>query len=280
MFILKFFFQSKLNIRLARKHKGYTLIEILVVISIVGFMAAAAMYLVNSSREKGRIAGLLQFSSGIKASLANYPVSFWSFDNGSATDGFGNNHGTLNGGMTCSSAGVIGKACYFDGSNDWITKTSPSGLPLGNNPFTISAWVNFDSTPNFKIITAWGSMGSRGVNWFTISGGKLMHINFNNSGDLAANTALSANKWHHVVVTYDGAKRRFYADGKLDGENTPQTMAVTGGDFTIAYDANGNGHHYKGYIDEVQVYSGAISFSQIKKMYAEGAAKRGIAIYN
>lgn len=34
--------------------KGYTLVEILVVISIIGFMAAAAVYAVNIARVKGR----------------------------------------------------------------------------------------------------------------------------------------------------------------------------------------------------------------------------------
>lgn len=55
-----------------KKNKGYTLVEILVVISIIGFLAAAAVYSVQIARLKGRDARRLLDMQQIQLALNVY----------------------------------------------------------------------------------------------------------------------------------------------------------------------------------------------------------------
>ena len=42
------------------------------------------------------------------------------------------------------------------------------------------------------------------------------------------NTELTANRWYHIIVKYDGKNRGIYLDGKLDAEveNTNASISV------------------------------------------------------
>lgn len=73
--------------------KGYTLIEILVVVAIIGFLAASAMYAINRARMKGRDARRLADINQIQKALALYydknktypPANGWQSDCSGAT---------------------------------------------------------------------------------------------------------------------------------------------------------------------------------------------------
>jgi hypothetical protein len=86
---------------------------------------------------------------------ASYPdglVSYWQFDNDTATDSVGTNHGTINGASWAE--GLVGGALRFDGNNDIVTLPNISGY----GDFTMSAWFKASSPdttgPSFKL--GWG----------------------------------------------------------------------------------------------------------------------------
>ena len=86
-------------------------------------------------------------SIGLTAQLPSYVptnglVGWWPF-NGNANDESGNgNNGTVNGAtLTSDRFGVANKAYSFDGVNDYILILN-SLLPVNENSYTISMWVN------------------------------------------------------------------------------------------------------------------------------------------
>ena len=67
-------------------------------------------------------------------------LGWWTFDDGTASDGSGNgNNGTLQGGPTATT-GRISQGLNFDGSDDRVS-LSPFNHDIGTGDFTWSAWV-------------------------------------------------------------------------------------------------------------------------------------------
>ena len=72
-------------------------------------------------------------------------IAAYSFEEGTGTatvDASGQlNTGTLNGGVTWSTAGKYGKAVSFNGTSGMVTVADKASLDL-TNAMTLSAWVN------------------------------------------------------------------------------------------------------------------------------------------
>ncbi len=278
------FFVRDLIIR--QKGAGFTLIEILVVISIISFLAVTALYYINDAREKGRIAALLQFSDGIKATLSNSPAAYWSFDKGNAGDGWGQNHGTLNN-MDSSNIvkGVVGNALYFNGIDERIRIVS-SNLDIFKNPnsWTFEAWIKPTGAGVDDTQTIFNSMWHRP--WIAymkssndiqvgILGGPFTW------GRSSGNNSIIINKWNHIVLVVKAGDSingfKWYINGKKTNIYPYEVIYgnSTNGTYQIG---DANAFRFQGSIDEVKIYTEALPFAQIENHYAEGVKKFNLAV--
>src|SRR5690606_19665942 len=85
-----------------------------------------------------------------------------------------------------------------------------------------------------------------------------------------SNKELPLNQWSHVVTTYDGSEKRIYINGDLDIATAVTGTLGTGGDVTIgalAADRDNTDRRFDGLIDDVRVYSRALSADDIKALY-------------
>lgn len=73
--------------------------------------------------------------------------------------------------------------------------------------------------------------------------------------------------WHHIALTYDGSTQKLYVDGAL------KSSAVLTGSIGTNSNNLKIGEYVPGKIDEVRIYSEALSTSQIQKHYTEGLEK-------
>jgi len=130
-------------------------------------------------------------------------------------------------------------AVYFDGVADVFvgTEFAPEGL-VGLNPTrSMEAWVLNPTISGEETIVSWGRRGG--------PDGTNMAFNYGNDGKFGAvghwggdfhdvgwiNNdwtvgAPDANKWHHLVYTFDGEVTRLYSDGELWNEE--ETVATWG----------------------------------------------------
>jgi glucose/arabinose dehydrogenase/PKD repeat protein len=178
--------------------------------------------------------------------------------------GTGNNGSTS--GTTWNASGRFGPALSFDGSSASVTIPDSGSLDLSSG-MTLEAWVNPSAAAG-----PW-----RTVVFKQASGGMVYALYSNNGASRATGqlsilgeqnavgtSVVSANTWTHLATTYDGATLRLYVNGtqvgsKAQAGNIP---ASTG-----ALRIGGNsvwGEWFAGLIDEVRIYSRALTAGEIQ----------------
>jgi glucose/arabinose dehydrogenase len=200
--------------------------------------------------------------------LADNPLSFWRLGDASgatAKDEKGVNAGTYANGITLGAAGALtgdnDTAVLLDGVDDGVN----FGSPNLTGPFSIELWA---------FLTGPGSTGATGyatllgydythrILW-DAAGGRLL-TQFD--GNFFSTPNVSVNAWHHIVYTWDGTTERFYVDGTAAG-NHATTLPAWNSAFSLgAYDYAD--YMFKGRLDELALYNGALSATQVANHYA------------
>ena len=211
----------------------------------------------------------------------DHPVAYWRLDETSGTtahDATGNGHdGTINGGVTLGQPGATNDgdtAMSFDGSSGDITVSNLTGIPSGNQSYTLEAWVkglnganNMGSPDGF---IGYGNYGTDGqVIAFRDAGCNGLDTywwNYDTSANFSAN--LCDGSYHYIVATYDNATgtRTIYLDGVQVGQDqAPTTNNAQLMNFALAK-TNG-GEYLQGALDDVAIYDYALSQTQITNHY-------------
>jgi X-X-X-Leu-X-X-Gly heptad repeat protein len=217
-------------------------------------------------------------------------VGYWSFDEGTGTkagdfSGKGN-MGTFFNAPTWTN-GKRGKALAFvAGNNDYISMGTPSSLGLTNTG-TLAAWFKTGNHTGYPVIVG-------NANYVTDRNGYLLSINdvFDGAGTVrlevdsgSASVSINSanayddNQWHYAVGTWDGSNLKIYIDG--EAANTPVAQggvnAVSGVNPVIIGRDPGNDatSNFDGNIDEVRIYSRALSAAEVKALYGRGSNAGG-----
>jgi hypothetical protein len=233
--------------------------------------------------------------SGTKLGAAGGLVGHWTFDGADVTDKVYDRSGNSNNGYyyngATSSAKVMGKlgqALNFYGSNNFV---SVAGTPITSTVRSYAAWIRPRTAgeSNFgQIISTDVTGSSAGMSWSMCSGdaecsglSNTMELFAFFSGTdgtwhTGANT-ITMNAWNHVAVVYDNSLTTndpiFYVNGQLVATtetSQPTLTRSTDIAFTIgSYASNGN-FAFDGLIDDVRVYTRALSPAEIKQLYKLG----------
>lgn len=218
-------------------------------------------------------------------------LGFWNFDDcdscTTAVDRSGNgNIGTMTNGAGRTSAGKIGNAGNFDGSNDYVSINDGSSLNLTGSQ-TWTAWINTDTlgvpptNGQRVIVSRWSasnwqslmdlSVPSAGIVRFAIAIDAVPNTAIRQSA-----TAVSIGRWYHVAGVYNASAQTmdFYLDGVLDNGTLSGSVPTSAADVPagsasprIGFKGDGIDAFFDGQIDEVRVYNRALSADEVKTLY-------------
>lgn len=258
-----------------QKQKGFTLLELLIVIAIIGVLASVVLVSYPSATKKAKLGNALRFSDNIRGSLQQDMVAWWKFDETSGTiakDTWWNQlHGTVSGATWVE--GIKNNALSFDGTDDYVGTGSTLGLSSGSS-VTVSAWINTSTVSGISDILnlaqwdggPWSGWRLRrngsGLIWKVGDGTSIAH-------QVSGGSTITAGNWHHVVGTYNGSYLRIYIDGVSVGNVADTfTFSPASGHYIGKY--AGAAYYFSGLIDDVQIYSAALPVAVIQQHYAEG----------
>jgi hypothetical protein len=195
-------------------------------------------------------------------------VGAWSFNEGSGntvTDASGKgNPGTISG-ATRTTSGKYGGALTFDGVNDLVTVADANTLDL-TTAVTMEAWVRstkaggwrtvaIKEAPNHLVYGLYGNTGGNKPSGQVVINGT--------DNEVRGTSALTLLSWTHLAMTWDGATQRFYVNGALvSSKTTSGVMSNSTG--ALRFGGNGVwGEYFTGQLDELRIYSRALSASEI-----------------
>lgn len=216
-------------------------------------------------------------------------TSWWN-GNGNANDILNNNNGTSQGGVSYV-GGEVGQAFSFDGSSGFISTANAI-----NNPQNYSFEMWFKTTTGSGGVlfgfnqnqTGGGGTNSDRFLWMDNSG-YLIYGEYAGGQQTAKSTATyNDGNWHHVaVVSVQGTGFYLYVDGSqvadyLSGSSGGASYAGywrIGEDTCSWTDAPSSAYFY-GLIDEVSLYSGSLTSTQIAGIYQAGQVGKGLISIN
>ena len=165
----------------------------------------------------------------------------------------------------------VNNALRFDGTNDFISVFTNTGIPIGNSNYTIEAWIKpyvFTSSTNTNGIIGWGDWSlPNKVNAFRLDRAGL--LNYWNGPDLitlssgTVSSIFTAQEWRHVACSYDGTTRKLYVDGVVVASDIP-------GGHTTPFSSNlkigttTNIEYFNGALDEIRVWNLGRTQTQIQ----------------
>jgi uncharacterized repeat protein (TIGR02543 family) len=224
------------------------------------------------------------------ACLPSGLVSWWPAE-GDASDAQGNNPGTLQNGPMFG-VGEVGQAFSFDGINAAVVVPSSPSLNFGaGDSFTIEAWVRIDGISTLgedALLHKWVS-GVGGYTWELIGPAANPHLEFTVSTGVFGVTGLAVpptdGNFHHLAVTLDrgAGTLKSYVDGVLQHSTSISGMGSLANNSRLwighqTLDSSTSAKPFHGVIDELSVYSRALSASEIQAIYNVGSAGKCLPV--
>tara|TARA_R110001592_G_scaffold6720_5_gene36139 strand:+ start:9409 stop:12792 length:3384 start_codon:yes stop_codon:yes gene_type:complete len=159
----------------------------------------------------------------------------------------------------------------FDRADDYISIPDNNSLDFTTN-FSIEAWVKptaFNANSWENTIVGKDSDENSGSGYVLRCGGNgILNFNLGTAAGwkevTSSANALTLNTWQHVAATYDGATLKIYVNGIQVGTAANGNVAkINSMDLNIGAGYNGGGRKFNGKIDEVRLWSTALSPTSI-----------------
>lgn len=159
-------------------------------------------------------------------------------------------------------------AFYLNSTNQYLTNSTTTGLPMSAHPRTLCGWIKPASYPAANtghILVSYSGTtrsqlglgnysGSQGVDYH--SNDNLVHIPY----------TVPLNTWSHLCAAYTGTQVSLYVNGSLLGTQAAVSNSAFGATGTfvgaqpnVAYLAHGG-------VDDVRIYNHTLSAAQIRQL--------------
>jgi len=274
-------------------YRAFTLLELLVVITIIGILASIVVVSMSGSTDSATIAKGKAYAQQIHALLGANAVGIWNFDEGTGTtltdiSGYGND-GNAYGNPEWIESNIEGTALTFDGTDDRVELGSGDNLDMGTDNRSYEVWIKLADESYSSALTLFasgvggGGLGVDGV-WALIINSGSVSVYFSDgtasrlSRTFSTNKSLFDGEWHHIVMIFDrDAYANLYCDGLVSSSN-PLDISSQQGEVNDIYTQRlgaypSTQYPFKGNFDEVKIYNAVFSATEVKKHYAQGLEK-------
>jgi hypothetical protein len=193
----------------------------------------------------------------------------------STLDASGNsNTGTLTNGAVWTD-GKFGRALYFDGSNDYVSIADANSLDVSD--LTIAFWFKPAATLSsatgrkdflVKYLSYWIILN------YPSNDGKLVLTTGTGTNSIrTTNTSWTADTWYHFAATISGTTGTIYINGVRNSSGSVDVPSVNAS--TLSFGGSLDAGTYPNItMDDVRLYSRAITSSEVSRLYQQGSAKR------
>ena len=264
-------------------NKSFTLIEVLAVVLIIGFLSS--MILVNLDSMGGIFKNRegMAFSNFIKNSLLINLVSEWKLDE-NVNDSWLYNNGTMNNfsenPWKSDSDCISGSCLSFDGIDDWIDFGNDPSLDLYNE-LTIEAWIKITGNRlgvhNCPIIKGVRDYSS----WmFYVDSERNPNRNVCFSGRKSDNSdwlfwlkvMYGLEEWFHMTGTFSSSQgfAKVYKNGVMTDKHDEGIQGSTlyiPADSRVRVGYVWEDGYFLGSIDQIRIYNTVLTISQIQSNY-------------
>ncbi len=207
-------------------------------------------------------------------------VGYWAINpgvnpNDYSSDNTASLHGSVLGGPLSTLADRFGnanKASLFNGTSQSIS-ASATGLPTGNAPRTMCAWVKPTAAPTAgHLIATYGNPSvnqSFGLYQSYVSGVENVGLT-GYAQDVVVPYILSTTKWTHLCAWANGTTGKLFLNGKVIGSYA-NTFATGSTGLRIGAQ-QGNTQYFGGGIADVRIYNRALSEGEINELAQDAAS--------
>jgi hypothetical protein len=174
----------------------------------------------------------------------------------------------------------------FDGTNDYLTRSSIGTLETSGS---VSAWVKLDAMSAngfiFQLRAESGTNDQIILLWNNAAGVIRGNVKFDGTTNVVDSGSGLENdgNWHHVVFTWmSGSKTasdnytRIYIDGsETDNDAIGNTWADAESPVELVIGRNSiqSNAYFNGHINDVAIFSDALTSSEVTTIYNEGSPK-------
>lgn len=203
-------------------------------------------------------------------SLTTNLVSYYKFDSSNSNDSVGSNNGTDTSITYSSGNGKINIGAGFASAS--TSRISFSTLfTTGSADFTLLAWIKTSTVATQVIFSVGNTTTNNGLFLYVHTDGKLHFDLVNSGGPSSASTTVNDGNFHLVAVTNTSGTVQLWIDGATNGSSVSMSPNITAGTCGIGRDMNSLNNYFNGAIDEVGIWSRALSSTEISQLYNSGA---------
>jgi hypothetical protein len=196
-------------------------------------------------------------------------VADWRFEEGAGSlsrDSAGGHTGQLMNGVAWT-LGRVGKGLRFDGLDDQVRVGASPALDM-TDALSIAFWVKSEDAP------------ATDERWLAKPGSWDLKLNgttpqFSGGGYSQPNFKVTHGQWVHLVVTFDRGSVAWYVNGAAQTLRTnsfPAGAPLRASQRELMFGSDGSANHAKGVLDEVRLYSRALSAEEVRAVYVEAAS--------
>lgn len=186
-------------------------------------------------------------------------------------------------GTTIAGSGYT-SAYTFSASTNKIDFSDITSLKLTNN-LSISSWIypySFGGGNAGRIYDKWKTtIPQSGYAFFIDNNTGVNSIGFGTGWSISTsvarvNNAIDLNTWQHMSVTFSGTACTFYKNGISIGTVTSLVAPVSGTNAAIIGNNSGNVNYFDGKIDNLRIYSRALTGVEILQTYNATKSRYGL----